>query len=318
MGVVGEPTEGEGQPERPRVARDGRREAGDVGDPAQPVAHGVGVHEQLAGGALERPGALEVRRERLDQRRVLGEQAQVDVVDEPADRRRRRRRARARAAGRTRAPGAGRPARPRRRGSRRATPASCAARPTRRGTSGPTTTGPGAKWATTAARRPLGSVTLPSTTTSRCACTPVSASRRWWRAERFTASATVSGSPSGACPVTTQTPVTCAPAERGAARDDVVVDVVAQQGVEHERLEPGVPRAARLGGAGVDLGGGEGDLAGVEQHAPRAATALSSGRRRARRRAPRRPRSWCGRGRRSAAARPRGRARAARCRTRRR
>ena len=45
-----------------------------------------------------------------------------------------------------------------------------------------------------------------------------------------------------------------------------LVGLAAQHGVDDQRLEPGVPGAARLGGPGVDLGGGEGDLAGVAQH----------------------------------------------------
>ena len=56
------------------------------------------------------------------------------------------------------------------------------------------------------------------------------------------------------------------PAERGDAGPQRVVGLPAHQGVDDERLEPRVPRAARLGGAGVDLGGGEGDLARVAQH----------------------------------------------------
>ena len=55
------------------------------------------------------------------------------------------------------------------------------------------------------------------------------------------------------------------PAERRTARDDAVVDVVAQQGVEDERLEPRVPRTSRLGRPGIHLGGGERDLARVQQ-----------------------------------------------------
>ena len=57
-----------------------------------------------------------------------------------------------------------------------------------------------------------------------------------------------------------------APAERGDAGAQRVVDVAAHEGVDDERLEPGVPRAADLGGAGVDLGRGERDLARVAQH----------------------------------------------------
>ena len=56
------------------------------------------------------------------------------------------------------------------------------------------------------------------------------------------------------------------PAEGARAREHRLVGLAAQHGVDDERLEPGVPGAADLGGAGVDLGGGEGDLAGVAQH----------------------------------------------------
>ena len=56
------------------------------------------------------------------------------------------------------------------------------------------------------------------------------------------------------------------PAERAGPRGDGLVGLGAQHRVDDERLEPGVPGAAGLGGAGVDLGGGEGDLAGVAQH----------------------------------------------------
>ena len=55
------------------------------------------------------------------------------------------------------------------------------------------------------------------------------------------------------------------PAERAGPRGDGLVGLGAQHGVDDQRLEPGVPGAARLGGPGVDLGGGEGDLAGVAQ-----------------------------------------------------
>ena len=55
------------------------------------------------------------------------------------------------------------------------------------------------------------------------------------------------------------------PAERGGSRAHSVVDLAAQQGVDDERLDAGVPGAARLGGLGVDLRRCEGDLAAVEQ-----------------------------------------------------
>ena len=69
----------------------------------------------------------------------------------------------------------------------------------------------------------------------------------------------------------------------------------AHQRVDDERLEPRVPRAADLGGAGVDLGGGERDLARVAQHGlaqvALARRAPPAGRCASRRRRPRRARA---------------------------
>ena len=56
------------------------------------------------------------------------------------------------------------------------------------------------------------------------------------------------------------------PAERGRTGHQGVVDVAADYGVDHQRLEPGVPGSALLGRTGVDQGRCEGDLAGVAQH----------------------------------------------------
>ncbi len=56
------------------------------------------------------------------------------------------------------------------------------------------------------------------------------------------------------------------PAQRARARQHALVGLRADDRVDDQCLEPGVPRAAGLGGAGVDGGGGEGDLARVEQH----------------------------------------------------
>ena len=53
------------------------------------------------------------------------------------------------------------------------------------------------------------------------------------------------------------------PAERAGPRGDGLVVLAAQQRVDDQGLQPGVPGSALLGGPGVDLGGGEGDLAGV-------------------------------------------------------
>ena len=60
--------------------------------------------------------------------------------------------------------------------------------------------------------------------------------------------------------------VVAAPAQRGGPRSQRVVGLAAQQRVDDQRLQPGVPRAAGLGRLGVDLGGRERDLAGVAQH----------------------------------------------------
>ena len=55
------------------------------------------------------------------------------------------------------------------------------------------------------------------------------------------------------------------PAERGGAGDGALVGLAGQHGVDDQRLQPGVPGAARLGGLRVHLGGGEGDLPGVDE-----------------------------------------------------
>ena len=67
-------------------------------------------------------------------------------------------------------------------------------------------------------------------------------------------------------PSTTTTPLAVGPAQGAGPRGDRLVGLGAQHRVDDQRLEPGVPGAAGLGGAGVDLGGGEGDLAGVAEH----------------------------------------------------
>ena len=56
------------------------------------------------------------------------------------------------------------------------------------------------------------------------------------------------------------------PAERGGPGVQAVVDLAADQRVHDQRLQPGVPGAARLGLARVDLGGGERHVAGVAEH----------------------------------------------------
>ena len=57
-----------------------------------------------------------------------------------------------------------------------------------------------------------------------------------------------------------------APAEGAGAGEQGLVGLGAQHGVDDQRLEAGVPRAADLRRPGVDLGGRERDLAGVAQH----------------------------------------------------
>ncbi len=56
------------------------------------------------------------------------------------------------------------------------------------------------------------------------------------------------------------------PAQGAGAGEDGLVGLRAQHRVHHERLQPGVPGAADLGGAGVDLGRRERDLPGVPEH----------------------------------------------------
>ena len=55
------------------------------------------------------------------------------------------------------------------------------------------------------------------------------------------------------------------PAECGDTARQLVVVLAGEDRVHHERLEARVPQPARLGGPCVDVGGGEGDLARVEQ-----------------------------------------------------
>jgi hypothetical protein len=56
------------------------------------------------------------------------------------------------------------------------------------------------------------------------------------------------------------------PAERGGPGVQAVVHLAADEGVDDQGLQPGVPRPPGLGLAGVDVGGGEGHVARVTQH----------------------------------------------------
>ena len=55
------------------------------------------------------------------------------------------------------------------------------------------------------------------------------------------------------------------PPERRDARAQRAVRVAADERIDHESLEPGVPSAADLGGPRIDLGGRERDLTRVTQ-----------------------------------------------------
>ena len=68
-------------------------------------------------------------------------------------------------------------------------------------------------------------------------------------------------------------PLGAPPAERGRPAEHRIPErraglavVAADQAVDDQRFEPGVPGAAHLGGGRVDLRGGEGELARVAQH----------------------------------------------------
>ena len=123
------------------------------------------------------------------------------------------------------------------------------------------------KCSATAAPALSGSSTPPSTTTSRSPCTAQSASSptspggaAYVVDERSRARPRA---PSGTRPSTTATaPRDSQPS--ALARERTVSSASARSTrVDDQRLEPGVPGAAHLGGPGVDLRGGERDLAGV-------------------------------------------------------
>ena len=69
----------------------------------------------------------------------------------------------------------------------------------------------------------------------------------------------------GVVPTSTRHLAVTVPAERRDAARQLVVVLAGEDRVDDEGLEAGVPQSARLGGAGVDVGGGEGDLARVQQ-----------------------------------------------------
>src|SRR6185312_11287019 len=71
-----------------RLARSRRIPTDDLGYPLEPVAHGVGVHEQFARGGLEGPAVVEVAPERREQFGGVSLQRPIDAVDEGGSRER--------------------------------------------------------------------------------------------------------------------------------------------------------------------------------------------------------------------------------------
>ena len=136
----------------------------------------------------------------------------------------------------------------------------------RSGTTGPTTSGPAPNRPANRAAALSGSSVPPSSTTSRLPCTPASTSRRARLASvrRSSISAAVGllapdhpgdhGDGGGG------------PAQRRRPRVQRLLGLAAHQGVDHQGLQPRVPRPARLRGPRVDLRRAEGDLPGVPEH----------------------------------------------------
>ena len=225
------------------------------------------MHEQGPGGGLQRPAALEERGDGVEQDAAGLGQRPVDVARSAARGPRRRRTAPARAAGRAASTGRGAPARPatarrpasaaaRRRaaapGRRRSARSPPARRRTRRAAAGAPPSGRRRR----RARRPAGRRGTPASTSSPAR-----------RAARWTASSDLlAGRPSGPCR-RRRRPASSAPSRARLARDSSVSSASPRSSdVDDQRLEPGVPGAALLGGPRVDLRGGEGDLAAVAQH----------------------------------------------------
>ena len=159
---------------------------------------------------------------------------------------------------------------------------------------GPITTGPGAEVVGDhRGRRPCrGRSTPPSTTTSRSPCTAHSASIAGGRGATpaYLVEDVGLRAPLGACARARPRPSRGLPAERAGRESNSLVGLAAEHRVDDQRLEPGVPGAAHLGGPGVDLGGGERDLARSSAAWPRARRRRR--RARAARRRPPRRRRW--------------------------
>ena len=119
----------------------------------------------------------------------------------------------------------------------------------------------------TASAAARASTTPPSTTTSRSPCTAHSASIPADRADPaylVEGVGLAAGRPARA--EHDRDVAAAGPAQRAGPGEQRLVGLGAQHRVDDQGLEPGVPGAAHLGGAGVDLGGGERDLAGVAEH----------------------------------------------------
>ena len=78
----GQPAQCDGHPEGEAVPAGRRGVVGELGDPAQPVADRVRVHEQQPGGGLERGALLQVGHEGVEQRVPPADEGLVDVADQ--------------------------------------------------------------------------------------------------------------------------------------------------------------------------------------------------------------------------------------------
>ena len=273
-----EPVEGQRGAHGLGVVGVGEVVADRLGDAGQPVAHRVGVHDQRAGGALDALGAVEVGRRGVEQgaARALGQRAH-----DPRDQRAARRQVAEQGPLGEQVVGVHRPrcAGP---GGRRAVP----------GDRGPGAAAGGEQVRHDRAdhERAVAEVRVEGGGQRHRvgdAAADADDPRPVDRDEQLDA-----GAPGRAVQVGEHRGGRAgrgraddhhdlgdrAPAERGRPRLHRLVGLAADDGVDDERLEPGVPRAAGLGGLGVDLGGGEGDLAAVAQHRLAGQVALAGGR----------------------------------------
>ena len=256
---------------RPRITADlqdqqiprlPRIPAGQVGDPVQPVADGVGVHEQVPRGRLQRAAGGQVGLDGGQQRatarrpaaRYTAARSRAAARWSPPSTRSASRSSASMVAGRT--------------GQAAATssPASASAAETtasRRPAPGrPRTTGPSPNKASISG--PGGSLPA-STSTSRSPCTPDIAARP-------TAIGPVGDRGDRVGPVTgrrrpgdDQGVGGGVPVQRGGPGGQRPEVLAADDAVDDRGLDPGIPGAAGLGGGGVDRGGGEGHLPAVPQ-----------------------------------------------------